>query len=155
MIREYSKKDKSRVIDLLRKNTPEYFDSSEESDFENYLESEVEDYFVCEENSKIIGAGGLNYFQKERLARISWDMIDPSYQGKGIGKKLVQYRINHLNKNSNIELIVVRTTQLVYKFYEKMGFELEKVEKDFWAKNFDLYQMKMNTKNEAQHLAIK
>jgi N-acetylglutamate synthase-like GNAT family acetyltransferase len=155
MIREYSKKDKSRVIDLLRKNTPEYFDSSEESDFENYLESEVEDYFVCEENSKIIGAGGLNYFQKERLARISWDMIDPSSQGKGIGKKLVQYRINHLNKNSNIELIVVRTTQLVYKFYEKMGFELEKVEKDFWAKNFDLYQMKMNPKNEAQHLAIK
>jgi [ribosomal protein S18]-alanine N-acetyltransferase len=62
-------------------------------------------------------------------------------------KKLTQYRINQINENPKIELIVVRTTQLVYKFYEKMGFKLEKVEKDFWAKNFDLYQMQMMNKN--------
>jgi len=35
----------------------------------------------------------------------------------------------------------------VYKFYEKIGFELDKVEKDFRAKNFDLYQMQMKNKN--------
>ena len=53
MIREYSNKDKPKVIELLRKNTPEYFDISEENDFENYLENEIEDYYVFEENSKI------------------------------------------------------------------------------------------------------
>ena len=147
MIRKYTKKDKSKIIELLRQNTPEYFDTSEESDFENYLDNEVEDYFVYEENSKIIGAGGINYFPEEKIARISWDMIDQKSQGKGIGKKLMQYRINHLSENPAIELIIVRTTQLVYKFYEKMGFELEKVEKDFWAKNFDLYQMKLKNKS--------
>jgi N-acetylglutamate synthase-like GNAT family acetyltransferase len=147
MIREYSYKDKSKVIELLRKNTPEYFDASEENDFENYLENEVEDYYVFEENSEIIGAGGINYFTEQKLARISWDIINPKSQGNGIGKKLTQYRVNHLNRNPNIESIIVRTTQLVFKFYEKMGFELEKVEKDFWAKDFDLYQMKMNNKN--------
>ena len=147
MIREYSNKDKPKVIELLRKNTPEYFDISEENDFENYLENEIEDYYVFEENSKIIGAGGINYFTEQKVARISWDMIDPKYQGNGIGKKLTKYRINHLNSNSKIESIIVRTTQLVFKFYEKLGFELEKVEKDFWAKDFDLYQMKMNNKN--------
>jgi len=147
MIREYKHKDKLKIIELLRQNTPEYFDSSEENDFVNYLNNEIEDYFVYEENSKIIGAGGINYFPEERLARISWDMIDPKSQGNGIGKKLTQYRINHLNENPKIDLIIVRTTQLVYKFYEKMGFELEKVEKDFWAKNFDLYQMRMINKN--------
>ncbi len=147
MIREYSNKDKPKVIELLRKNTPEYFDISEENDFENYLENEIEDYYVFEKNSKIIGAGGINYFTEQKVARISWDMIDPRYQGNGIGKKLTKYRINHLNSNSKIETIIVRTTQLVYKFYEKLGFELEKVEKDFWAKDFDLYQMKMNNKN--------
>jgi [ribosomal protein S18]-alanine N-acetyltransferase len=147
MIREYSYKDKSKVIELLRKNTPEYFDASEENDFENYLENEVEDYYVFEENSEIIGAGGINYFTEQKLARISWDIINPKSQGNGIGKKLTQYRVNHLNRNPNIESIIVRTTQLVFKFYEKMGFELEKVEKEFWAKDFDLYQMKMNNKN--------
>ena len=147
MIREYLRTDKPKIIELLRKNTPEYFDSSEENDFENYLENEVEDYFVYERNSEIIGAGGVNYFTEQKIARISWDMIDPNSQGNGIGKELTQYRINHINRNSKIERIIVRTTQLVYKFYEKMGFELEKVEKDFWAKNYDLYQMKMENKN--------
>ena len=37
----------------------------------------------------------------------------------------------------------LRTTQLAFQFYEKMGFELDKTKKDFWAKGFDLYQMKM------------
>ena len=49
--------------------------------------------------------------------------------------------------NLNVDLIVVRTTQLVSQFYKKMGFEIEMIEKDFWAKNFDLYQMKMNVKS--------
>lgn len=147
MIRKYLNKDKSKLIKILRRNTPEYFDVAEESDFKNYLENEVEDYFVYEVNSDIIGAGGINYFPEERSARISWDMIDPKSQGRGIGKKLIQYRINHLNGNTGIEFIIVRTTQVAYKFYEKMGFELEKVEKDFWAKNFDLYQMRMKKKN--------
>ncbi|MEO5790031.1 MAG: GNAT family N-acetyltransferase [Gelidibacter sp.] len=149
MIRAYTNKDKSKVIELLRKNTPEYFDPSEESDFEKYLENEVEDYFVYEQNSEIIGAGGINYFPEEKLARISWDMINPKSQGNGIGKELIQYRINLLNANPSIEFIMVRTSQLVHKFYGKMGFELEKVEKDFWAKNFDLYQMQMKNKISA------
>ena len=33
------------------------------------------------------------------------------------------------------------TSQHAYQFYEKMGFELEKIEKEYWAKNFDLYIM--------------
>jgi hypothetical protein len=36
---------------------------------------------------------------------------------------------------------MVRTTQLVYPFYQKAGFTLDKVEQDYWANGFDLYQM--------------
>lgn len=46
-----------------------------------------------------------------------------------------------------IKFIVVRTTQLVYGFYEKRSFKLEKVEKDYWAKNYDFYQMQLKNKN--------
>ena len=88
MIRNYTKQDKSTLIELLRQNTPEYFDPSEERDFIKYLDHEVEDYFVYEENSKILGAGGVNYFLEEKSARISWDMVDSNSQGKGIGKKI-------------------------------------------------------------------
>lgn len=43
MIREYSNTDKPKVVELLRKNTPKYFDPSEEIVFENYLKNEIED----------------------------------------------------------------------------------------------------------------
>lgn len=42
--------------------------------------------------------------------------------------------------------IVVRTTQFGFRFYEKVGFQLENVEKDFWAQGFDLYQMSVELK---------
>lgn len=146
MIRSYTAADKSKVMTLLKQNTPAYFDCSEEKDFNRYLDHEIEDYFVFEQQSEIIGAGGINYFPEKKMARISWDVIAPKSHGQGIGKKLMHYRIRHLNTNPDVELIVVRTTQLVYPFYEKMGFELKHIEKDFWAKNFDLYQLQMTNK---------
>ena len=142
MIKKYSESDKQEVIKLLQLNTPEYFDPSEEIEFIDYLDNKIEDYFVVLRESKVVGAGGINYFPNENSSRISWDMIHPEYQGKGVGKELTQYRINLIKASSkNIELIVVRTTQLTYKFYQKMGFTLETVKKDFWAKGFDMYQM--------------
>lgn len=143
MIRAYSEKDKIKVIGLLKKNTPKYFDPSEEPELEKYLDNQMEDYFIYAEGSEILGAGGINYFPEEKLARISWDIVEPNAQGKGIGRKLMQYRINQLKENKNIETIIVRTSQHTFKFYEKMGFQLETVEKDFWAKGFHLYQMTM------------
>jgi N-acetylglutamate synthase-like GNAT family acetyltransferase len=143
MIRKYTTKDKSRVLELFRLNTPNYFDASEESDFIKYLDHEREDYFVYEEHSKIIGVGGINYSFEEKVACISWDIIDPKWQGRGIGKKLIQFRINHINENPKIEIIRVRTSQYAFQFYGKMGFELDKIEKNYWAKNFDLYLMQM------------
>ena len=143
MIRKYTTKDKSRVLELFRLNTPNYFDATEQSDLENYLKNQLEDYFVYIENSKIIGVGGINYSFEEKVACISWDIIDPKWQGRGIGKKLIQFRINHINENPKIEIIRVRTSQYAFQFYGKMGFELDKIEKNYWAKNFDLYLMQM------------
>ena len=143
-IRPYILSDKSAVINLLRLNTPTFFAPAEERDFEQYLECELEDYFVVIEKDKIIGCGGINYFPSEKLARISWDMVDSTMHGKGIGKQLVEHRLQLLRKNSEINLIVVRTSQHTFQFYGKMGFEIKQVEKDFWAEGFDLYEMTLN-----------
>nr|WP_293295307.1 GNAT family N-acetyltransferase [Allomuricauda sp.] len=144
MIRKYKEKDKSDLIRLLRLNTPKFFAPSEEKDFVDYLNNHSENYYVIEESKKIIGAGGFNNgFDNGATTRISWDMIYPEKQGQGIGTKLTKFRIDEIKKNSHINKIVVRTTQLVYEFYEKIGFQLYKVEKDFWAVGFDLYEMKI------------
>ncbi|WP_162428774.1 GNAT family N-acetyltransferase [Pontibacter pudoricolor] len=143
MIRPYIPTDKPALIALLKLNIPQYFAETEETDFIEYLDEHLEDYFVMEEAQTIVGAGGINYFCSERLARLSWDIVHPEFQGKGIGTKLTQHRINHIRNNPTIDTVIVRTSQLVYMFYEKQGFALVHTEKDYWAKGFDLYQMRL------------
>ncbi|MGD1842961.1 MAG: GNAT family N-acetyltransferase [Thermonemataceae bacterium] len=152
MIRKYNEKDKPDLIKLLKLNTPKFFAPLEEKDFIDYLNNHSESYYVVEESTQIIGAGGLNYgFDKGTTARISWDIIHPNKQGQGIGTELIKYRIEEIKKHPHISKIVVRTTQLVYKFYEKIGFQLEKVENNFWAKGFDLYEMTIQLNHQPEN----
>lgn len=144
MIRPYRADDQEELIRLFRLNTPKYFDRSEESDLLRYLRNFSDHYFVVVENGQIIGAGGYNYFEDQAMARISWDLVHPDFQGRGIGKELALFTINEIRRKLPVKLIKVRTSQLVYEFYEKLGFVLERIEKDFWAKGFDLYEMKMD-----------
>lgn len=141
IIRLYRNEDRGFVLSLLKQNTPKYFSPEEESDFIYYLEHELDLYFVVEIENQIIGCGGINRFPEQHLAKISWDIIHPDFQGKSIGKKLLQYRLNLLQKEQNLHTIQVRTSQITYRFYEKNEFELRSINKDYWAKGFDLYDM--------------
>ena len=140
-IRHYNENDLSAVLQLLRKNTPEYFALDEEAHYIEYLRLDSDHYYVMEIDGVVVGCGGINYFPNEQVARISWDIVHPDHQGKGIGKQLILFRIARIKKNPEIKIIRVRTSQVVYKFYEKMGFVLEKVVDDFWSEGFHLYQM--------------
>ncbi|EMR01507.1 hypothetical protein ADICEAN_03364 [Cesiribacter andamanensis AMV16] len=46
-----------------------------------------------------------------------------------------------LRQHPEVATIVVRTSQLVYRFYEKGGFTLKEVVQEYWAPGFDLYYM--------------
>ncbi|MEO6902252.1 MAG: GNAT family N-acetyltransferase [Bacteroidia bacterium] len=141
LIREYKKEDKDSVLNLFKLNTPEYFSEEEQKELIFYLENEIEYYFVIENNNLIVGSGGINFSGKPAIGKISWDMIHPDFQGKSLGSFLLNYRIEKMKKMEALEKIIVRTSQLVYKFYEKQGFQLLEVVEDYWAKGFHLYQM--------------
>ena len=47
-IREYEPKDKHDVIDLIRLSTPDYFAAHEEKDFNRFLETEREMFYVLQ-----------------------------------------------------------------------------------------------------------
>lgn len=141
VIREYCPQDKTSVLNLLRLNTPRYFSPEEENDLIYYLDNEVEYYFVIEFDKTIIGSGGFNFSGDETNGKISWDIFHPEFQGKSFGSMLLLYRIEKLQQFKNIKTITVRTSQLVYKFYEKLGFKLIETVEDYWAKDFHLYKM--------------
>jgi ribosomal-protein-alanine N-acetyltransferase len=140
-IREYEANDKNDLINLIRLNTPEFFATDEEKDLNKYLETERELYYVLLYDGKIVGCGGINLADEETIGKISWDIFHPDYQGKSFGTKLLKHRIDKLNSISSIQKITVRTSQVAYKFYEKQGFELFEIKKDYWAEGFDMYNM--------------
>jgi len=141
LIREYKNADKEAVLNLLRLNTPKYFAPEEESDLVYYLENEIEHYFVLEINNQIVGCGGFNFSEDKTTGKISWDIFHPDFQGKSLGSTLLNYRIEKLFKFDGLQKILVRTSQLAYKFYEKQGFKLIEITEDYWAKGFHLYKM--------------
>ncbi|CCY38535.1 uncharacterized protein BN472_02729 [Tannerella sp. CAG:118] len=141
MIREYKSIDKNVVLELIRLNIPKYFASSEEDDFSRYLDSEIELYYVLLFDKKLVGCGGINFSDNRMTGKISWDILHPEYQGKSLGTYLLEYRIKKLKSIDSVQRITVRTSQLAYKFYEKRGFELLEVKKDYWARGFDMYRM--------------
>lgn len=140
-IRAYEASDKNEVLHLIRLNTPEFFAFEEEEDLNNYLETERELYYVLLFDQKIVGCGGINFADNRTIGKISWDIFHPDYQGKSLGSKLLKHRIDILHSIKSIQKITVRTSQVAYRFYEKQGFKLQDIKKDYWAEGFDLYQM--------------
>ena len=140
-IREYRAEDKNRIIAVLRLNTPAFFSPSEEDDLIFYLDNYAQNYFVVEVDGVIEACGGFNLSDDGEIGKISWDIVNPQCQGKGIGTALTQYRIDKLKNMEGIKIISARTSQHVFKFYEKFGLELREIIKDYWAEGFDLYRL--------------
>ena len=100
-------------------------------------------YFVLIVETEIVGCGGINFEEEESIGIISWDMIHPEFHGKGFGKQLLDYRLAELNSKKSVKKIIVRTSQLTYRFYEKAGFKIVEIIPNYWAEGFDLYSMEM------------
>ena len=122
IIRSAQKQDFKFLSKIFSLNVPKYFDKKELDDFKKYFNSKnLESYFIIESQGKIVGGGGYAY-ENMKTARICWLFIDPNYHGFGFGKKLVNYCIKILKNNRKLSVIEVETSNLTYKFYEKLKF---------------------------------
>jgi ribosomal-protein-alanine N-acetyltransferase len=139
LIREYQNQDKSRLEHLMLLNVPQYFDRSEVDDFMRYLEEERESYWVVEVDSQVVACGGVN-FPDLKTGRISWDLVHPDFQGKGIGRLLLNFRLKFL-KESACDRVEVRTSQFTEGFYQKNGFHTVFTKPNYWSEGYDLYHM--------------
>lgn len=144
-IRPYLPDDHGTILELLRLNTPKYFDESEEAGLVDYLGNYAQNHFVVEDDGVIIGCGGYNISPDGSNGVLSWDIFHPAAQGKGTGSALAKFRIERM-KQAGVPNIGVRTSQHACKFYEKMGFTLKEVVEDYWAPGFDLYDMEIALK---------
>lgn len=141
VIRKYKREDKDALLKIMHNNVPKYFAETEIDDYEEYLDNEVQDYYVAIMDEKIIAGAGINYDKDKQLAKISWDLVDTGYHHQGIGSLLLNHRLEVISAKKNIKSIIVRTSQHAYEFYEKKGFKLLERHINYWAEGFDMYKM--------------
>jgi len=86
----------------------------------NSIYENIRDFFVYEEDGKIIGISSLHIYWED-LAEIKSLAVLEEYQHKGIGKKLVEECIKDAK-----ELGVKKVFALTYvpEFFEKLGFKV-------------------------------
>ncbi|WP_299443722.1 GNAT family N-acetyltransferase [uncultured Aquimarina sp.] len=149
MIRPYNVSDKKELVEIFKLNTPIYFDPKEVNDFEEYLEHKSATYLIIEYENKIVGGAGYDFQEKDNTGRITWIFFHPNYTGLGLGKKMVEHCLSILKLNLTLEKVLVTTSQLAYKFFERFGFLLKKTEKDYWGPELDLYLMELPVDNNS------
>jgi amino-acid N-acetyltransferase len=121
MIREATVKDADNIVDLVN-NYAKRGMMLPKTPYKVF--STIQNFFVVEENNKIIGCAALSVIWKD-LAEICSLAVSEENLKKGIGKILVEKCIEKA-KILKIEKVMALTYQ--DKFFEKMGFVL--VDKD-------------------------
>lgn len=139
----YAHKHYHDLIEAFDLNTPTYFDPKEKVDFENFLNQKPTHYYVAEISGSAVGCCGYNIDYDNLTGQISWVLFHPSYQGKGVGKKLVNFCLDKLDESKKLEKYVVRTSQLAFKFFSKFGFKTEFIDENYWGEGLDLYYMSL------------
>jgi len=95
--------------------------------FQDILENEINiEIYVLEENNILIASGTI-LFEKKFIHNISTYshiediIVKNTYQGKGIGKILMNNLINICKKRNSYKILLDCETSLI-PFYEKCGF---------------------------------
>ena len=96
--------------------------------------------FKIELENKIVGY--ILWLKRKRYFRLYSLAIDTNFQGLGLASKLLDYSFTNLEKNEfSLEVKISNVNAI--KLYEKFGFKIKKVLKDYYE-NEDGYLMIKN-----------
>ena len=128
MIKEYKKKDISKILNIINDASLKYKGVIPNNCWhepymsEDELIDEISDgvhMFGYHDNNKLISVIGIQEVKYATLIRHAYTLT--SYQGKGIGSALLEYL---LKKNQKSRLLVGTWRKAVWaiRFYKKFGF---------------------------------
>jgi ribosomal-protein-alanine N-acetyltransferase len=131
MLRKYNLNDVDRIVDIENKT----LHNSLGVDFYNRdLENPLANHFVYEVNNKVIGFVS-SYFDGEIIEILNF-CIDPEFQSKGFGTKLMNDFFGELKANSSI-LEVRSSNNKAIGLYEKFGFKTIRIRKEYYSNGED------------------
>ena len=154
-IRPYKLSDKENVIKIFNSNCPKYFDKNDLSDLIDFLDNYADSNFkVVLFNKEVIGCGGHYVKHSDKVFGIAWVMFWRFSMGKAnfqiISKQFFKHILTNIDKENLDFDIVINTSQLLEKTFNKFDFWTERVIKNGYGENLDHYVMrrKLNTKKK-------
>jgi len=127
MIKKAKKENLKFLYDLENKVfTNDPFSLSKESFKYHILKNNL---YVFEIDEKIVGY--ILWLERKNYFRLYSLAIDSDFQALRIASKLLEYSFENL-KNKNYSLEVKITNIKAIKLYEKFGFKIKKVLKDYY-----------------------
>lgn len=101
-------------------------------------------YVIKEENEKIVACGAIGpYWDSETESSLFTIFVDPDYQGKGYGRKIIETLENdeYFLRAKRIE---IPASIYAIPFYKKMGYEYKKGEMIFSDGHFAMEKYNLN-----------
>ena len=144
-IQPYEPTDKAALLAIFDLNVPLFFAEHEREDLAAYLDEFGDTYFIVQINDQILGGAG--YIIQENTASVTWIFFHPNHTGKGLGAGVMTQLLEFFNTKSRITKLGVRTSQFAHTFFERFGYKTIRIEKNYWADGFDLYEMEREITN--------
>ena len=76
-------------------------------------------YFVAEDAGNIIGCAALEIYSS-KLAELRSLVVDPAYQGLGVGKRLVEACVDRAREEQILEVMAITSSE---DFFRSCGFD--------------------------------
>ncbi|MFA8300891.1 MAG: N-acetyltransferase family protein [Hyphomicrobiales bacterium] len=142
-IRNTIKDDIDGIKEILNSNELfpiEYLDHMISDYFDNPQSEEI--WFTYIQDNKVLGFG---YCVPEKMTEGTCNLlliaVRKDYQGKGAGKKMMNY-IEHLLQSMSKRILIVETSSddqfvLTREFYKKLDYHHEATIREFWSPGED------------------
>lgn len=105
-------------------------------------------FTAVSDTGQIIGYSLYNMLTKTQ-AELLANTVVPQYRGLGIGKALLEARLNHIDANPRVKKTILQTrtdNDIVIKLYKKYGFDFNKVLKNYYRPGVDAFEMVRSSK---------
>ncbi|UCC25797.1 MAG: GNAT family N-acetyltransferase [Gemmatimonadales bacterium] len=135
--RRFLPEDRAACLAVFDSNVPGFFRSAERQAFQAFLEDPPGPFLVLEDRAEgIVGCGGIAE-EGGGLASLCWGMVKSSRHGQGLGRRMLEARLDLMRRDPGIGTVRLETLPQTVGFFEKSGFQVASRERDGYAPGVD------------------
>jgi N-acetylglutamate synthase-like GNAT family acetyltransferase len=144
LTRPYAPPDLTACLAVFDGNVPDFFAPTEREEFRAHLlalPDTAPAYLVLTHAGGVVACGGLTVANGQGDARLVWGMVSRDWQGRGLGRRLLQERLSLARGLLGLRTVSLSTSQHTRGFYAGAGFVLTGVVRDGFGAGLDQCDM--------------